>query len=136
MSFAKGVLIGNLGGAPEFRHTPGGDGVCNFSVAVNEYRGKGEARTQTTTWFRVNVWGKLGEVCAQLEKGAKVYLEGRLSIRSYTDRSGHTRDAVEITAERVEFLSPRAGGQTHTTPAQPGDTPEYHGPDGSDDIPF
>lgn len=137
MGFAKGVLIGNVGAAPDVRAIASGDKVTTFSVAVNEWRGKTDSRQQVATWYRVTAWGKLGEICATMQKGAKVYVEGRLSVRSYTDRSGEKRDSVEITAEKIEFLSPRSQ-ETHPNPGQThaGDTLEYHGPDGSDDIPF
>ncbi len=95
--YAKATVIGNLGKDPESRQA-GESTVCSFSVATKD--------RETTTWYRVNAFGKLGELCARyLSKGKLVYCEGRLSVRKWTDKDGKERESIEITANEVKFLS-------------------------------
>ena len=107
----KIILIGNLTSDPELRGTPTGHKVCSFGIAVNDRRG-GEQNTQ---FFRVSVWDKMGESCqTYLSKGKKVFVSGPLTVRTYSKHDGSTGVSLEITANDVEFLSPReekgAGG--------------------------
>ena len=107
----KIIVIGNLGQDPEMRYTSSGQSVTSFSVASNRKytTASGESREETE-WFRVSAWGKLGETCNQfLTKGQQVYVEGRLSSRTYQTRDGETRFSNEITLNDVQFLS-RPGG--------------------------
>jgi single-strand DNA-binding protein len=93
-------LIGNLCTDVELKEVGEEKKVANFLVAVN--RGK-EAEAD---FFRVTVWDRQADLCAQyLCKGRKVGIEGRLRSRSWED-DGQKRSAVEIVANRVEFLSP------------------------------
>jgi single-strand DNA-binding protein len=93
-------LIGNLCTDVELKEVGEEKKVANFLVAVN--RGK-EAEAD---FFRVTVWDRQADLCAQyLCKGRKVGIEGRLRSRSWED-NGQKRSAVEIVANRVEFLSP------------------------------
>ena len=133
----KIILIGNLTADPKLGYTQGTNiPVCNFTIAVNERRG-GEDKTQ---FFRITVWRKLGETCAQyLAKGRKVFVSGALSYSTYPRNNGETGVNLEVTADDVEFLSPRDQGQGYTAPdttsayAQPqGFTPV----DTGDDLPF
>lgn len=109
---AKASIIGNLGKAPEVRYLANGDPVANFSIAVNEKRdGK-----ESTTWWRVSVFGKLAEVCGQhLDKGRQVYVEGRLQQRTYKDKDGVEKMSTEVVANVVQFL----GGGDHKTSGAP-----------------
>src|SRR5262245_12053359 len=100
-SFNKIIICGYLGRDPELRHTPNGNTICNLSIATTEKRGDKES----TTWFRVAVWGKQGEMCNQyLAKGRQVYIEGRLRAEEYTDRDGNKRTSLEVNATDVQFL--------------------------------
>lgn len=102
----KLIIIGNLTRDPELRSTPGGMPVCNFTVAVN--RRKAEEGRQEADFFRVTAWDKLGELCNKyLTKGRKVCVVGRASASAYTGNDGTLRASLEITAQEVEFLSPR-----------------------------
>ena len=98
-SVNKAILIGNLGRDPEVRTTQGGSKVASLSVATSERwkdRNTGEQKEQTE-WHRVVMWEKLAEVAEQyLKKGSKVYLEGRLATRKWTDKSGTERYTTEI----------------------------------------
>lgn len=102
----KLTIIGNLTGDPELRTTTNGKNVCGFSVAVNR-RKKNHEQTEAD-FFRVSVWDQLGETCAKyLAKGKKVCVIGPVSVRTYTTQNGETRANLEVTAQDVEFLSPR-----------------------------
>lgn len=106
-SFNKITIVGYLGRDPELRHIPSGNAVCNFSIATTEKNKDKES----TTWFRVTVWGKQGENCNEyLRKGSQVYVEGRLRQEEYTDRDGMKRYNLEVNASDVKFLSTRNGG--------------------------
>ncbi len=96
----KIMLIGNLGRDPEMNVTGDGTPFTRFSIAVNRRtkNAKGE-RQDETEWFNIVAWRSLAEVCnTYLTKGAKVYVEGRLTQRKYTDKNGVERIAVEVIA--------------------------------------
>jgi single-strand DNA-binding protein len=98
-------LIGRLGKDPETRFTPKGTKVCNFSLAVDR-RWKtttGEPK-ETTDWFNIEAWGKLGEFCQSfLTKGRLVYLEGRLQTDRY-EHDGETRYFTKVVARQMQLL--------------------------------
>jgi single-strand DNA-binding protein len=103
----KIMLIGNLGRDPEMNVIADGTPFVRFSIAVNRRtkNAKGE-RQEETEWFNVVAWRSLAETCnTYLQKGSKVYLEGRLTQRKYTDKNGVERTTVEVVASDVEFLS-------------------------------
>jgi len=106
----KIIVIGHLGRDPEMRYTPNGQAVTSFSVASSRrYTTSAGEQKEETEWFNVSAWGKLGETCNQyLTKGQQVYVEGRLSSRSYEARDGTTRFSNDINLTDVQFLG-RAG---------------------------
>ena len=112
----KVQIIGNLGADPEMRYTPSGAGVTNFRVAVSRMRrGPDGNNVDETEWFRVVAWDsagyKLAEICNEyLRKGSKVYVEGRLQSRKYTDKDGIERTSVEIVANEMIMLGGRSEG--------------------------
>lgn len=102
----KLILIGNLTRDPEQRTTPNGVTVCNFTLAVNR-RGK-PGQEQVADYFRVTAWRQLGENCAKyLAKGRKAFVSGPVSVSTYQAQDGSTRAQLEVTAEDVEFLTPK-----------------------------
>jgi single-strand DNA-binding protein len=112
MSFNKIIIVGNLGRDPETRHTPQGNVVCKFSVATSDRRKGADGQTEeTTTWFRVSVWGRQAELAQEyLTKGRQVYVEGRLRLEEYTDREGNKRISPEVTATDIQFIGQRPEG--------------------------
>jgi len=99
-SVNKVILVGNLGRDPEVRHTQDGSPIVQLSVATSETwrdRGSGERRDRTE-WHRVVIFNdKLGEVAQKyLKKGAKVYLEGQLQTRKWTDQQGQEKYTTEV----------------------------------------
>jgi single-strand DNA-binding protein len=105
----KIMLIGNLGKDPELQVTPDGTPVTKFSLAVNRSTKtqSGEKREETE-WFNIVAWRQLAELTERyLHKGSKVYIEGRLTQRKYTDKQGIERTTVEVNASTVVFLDPK-----------------------------
>lgn len=139
MSFNKIILVGNLGRDPELRYTPQGTPVCSFSLATNERRkdrSSGEAK-DTTTWFRVTLWGRQAETASQyLTRERPVYVEGRLRVEEWTDRDGKARHTLEVQATDMQFIG---GGKTATetsATAQPEAVSDEPADLSDDDIPF
>jgi single-strand DNA-binding protein len=117
-SVNKVILVGNLGRDPEARNMQSGSKVVSFSVATSETwndRASGE-RKEKTQWHRVAIFNeKLGEIAEKyLKKGSKVYLEGALESRKYTDKDGQEREITEVVISRFKgeltLLDGRGGG--------------------------
>ncbi len=107
------TLIGNLGRDPEVRRFENGAVVAKFSVATNEnYRDKsGEWQTQTE-WHDVVAWRNLGERAeATLKKGMMVYVEGKLTHRSWQDQDGNNRRTTEVVANYFRQIGKRENNQ-------------------------
>jgi single-strand DNA-binding protein len=106
----KIMLIGNLGRDPEMNYTQNGTALTKFSLAVSRsYKTSSGDKRDETEWFNIVAWDKLAELCNQyLHKGNKVYIEGRISQRKYTDRDGIQRTAVEVVASDMEILTPKS----------------------------
>ena len=142
MSVNKVILVGNLGRAPEMRHTQQGRAVANFTIATNErWKDRDGQQQERTEWHRVVVWDSLAEICVEyLGKGRQVYIEGRLQTREWEDKEGNKRYTTEIVASTMQMLGRRGEGGDFASggggapmdgpPAGPGTgTPD-------DDIPF
>ncbi len=97
-------LIGRLGKDPEARTIPTGKQVVSFSLAVsNRWKSGGEIK-ETTDWFNIEVWDRLGEVCQQyLHKGSLIFLEGRLKTDKYDDK-GETKYFTKVVAQSMQML--------------------------------
>ncbi len=106
----KLTIIGNLTRDPELRTLSSGIPVCSFTVAVNRRRSQNAENGQPEAdFFRVSAWRQLGENCARyLSKGRKVCVIGPVTVNTYTANDGTTRASLEVTADDVEFLSPRS----------------------------
>lgn len=115
----KLTIIGNLTRDPETRTTGTGINVCSFTVAVNRRRSSQNANQPEADFFRVTAWRQLGENCQRfLAKGRKVCVIGPVSVSTYTANDGSTRASLEITADDVEFLSPKGEDASgYTAPA-------------------
>ncbi|MBR1607656.1 MAG: single-stranded DNA-binding protein [Clostridia bacterium] len=114
----KVFIVGNLTRDPELRSTRDGISVCSFTVAVNRRQRNAEAGQPEADFFRVTAWRQLGEICAKyLAKGRKVSVTGTVSASAYTAQDGSARASLEVTADDVEFLTPR--GEVGDMPAAP-----------------
>ena len=97
-SMNKAILIGNLTRDPELKYTPNGTAVCTFGVATNRSWTTTDGQIKEDTQFhRVVAWQKLAELCGKLlTKGKKIYMEGRITYRSFTGKDGQQRSITEI----------------------------------------
>ena len=149
-SVNKVILVGNLGRDPESRQMQNGGSVVNFPVATSETwndRQSGEKR-ERTEWHRIVIFNEnLGKIAEQyLHKGSKVYLEGQLQTRKWTDNSGQERYTTEVVLQRFRgeltmldsrttdsesFGAPASAGAVAAS-GDGGDAP----PDLDDEIPF
>lgn len=111
----KIIIIGNLGRDPELNYTPSGTAMTKFSLADSRrWRDKqsGEQREETT-WFNVVAWDQLAETCNQyLHKGSKVFIEGRMTSRKYTDKDGNERTAWDVRVLEMQMLDPKGQGSS------------------------
>ncbi|MEO8603397.1 MAG: single-stranded DNA-binding protein [bacterium] len=136
----KAIIIGNLGRDPEVRFTPSGRARATFSVATTEkWTDQQGQKQEKTEWHNIVVWGKQAETCGQyLAKGRQVFVEGRITNRSYDDKDGNKRYISEIVARDVRFLGGGGqGGRDAGFVPPPGEDqaiPSDAG--GDDDIPF
>lgn len=138
----KIVLIGNLTHDPETRSTPNGVTVCSFTIAVNR-RFASQGGDKQTDFFRINAWRQLGDVCSRyLAKGRKVAVVGELQARTFEAKDGTTRLSLDVSADEVEFLTPKgqddSSGYSSPRPQQNssnGDMGSFEDIS-SDDIPF
>jgi len=95
----KVILVGNLGAKPELKYASNGNAISNLSVATSESwtdKSTGE-KQEKTEWHRVSLFGKIAEIAGQyLDKGSKVYVEGKLQTRKWQDQSGQDRYTTEV----------------------------------------
>ena len=118
-SVNKVILVGNLGKDPEVRHTQDGKPIVNLSVATSEsWRDKNSGeRKEKTEWHRVVIFNEnLAKVAEQyLKKGAKVFIEGQLQTRKYTDNSGVEKYSTEVVLQNyrgeLTMLDARGSGE-------------------------
>jgi single-strand DNA-binding protein len=137
----KVILVGNLGDDPESRSLNNGSEVVNLRVATSEsWKDRDGNRQERTEWHRVVIFNEgLGKVAKQyLRKGSKVYLEGQLQTRKWTDQSGADRYSTEIVLQRFrgELVLLDSKGDRE----QSANIGGYDGPTGGadldDDVPF
>lgn len=105
-------LIGNLTRDPELRYTPQGTAVCSFGLATNRgWTTDSGEKKEEAEFHKIVAWNKLGELCSQLlSKGRKVYVEGRLSTKSWTGQDGAQRSTTEIVIDDMIILDSKRDG--------------------------
>ena len=133
----KIMLIGNLGKDPELQVTSDGTPFTRFSLAVSRsYKTSSGEKKEETEWFAIVAWRGLAETCERyLHKGSKVYLEGRLTQRKYTDKNGIERTAVDVIANDMQMLTPKSasgGSEGYSTGTSDNNDPFL--PDFPDDL--
>jgi single-strand DNA-binding protein len=146
-SLNKVQIIGNLGRDPETKYMPSGDAMTTLAIATSENwkdKNTGEKK-ESTEWHRVTAFGKLAEIMGEyLKKGSKVYIEGSLRSRKYTDKDGVEKYATDIRADNMIMLDGKQGDQSQApsapaprqaAPAQQ-QRPSPNFSDMDDDIPF
>ena len=133
--FNKVILVGRLTRDPELRYTTNGKSVTNFDLAVDRtFKREGQPDAD---FFRVAVWGKQAESCANyLSKGRMVVVDGRIEINTY-EKEGQKRTSVDVTANDVRFLP--GGGEGKSASSGSGAETSSGGYDSDisdDDLPF
>ena len=146
----KVILVGNLGAKPEVKYASNGNAISNLSVATSEsWTDKSTGQKQERTeWHRVSLFGKLAEIAGQyLDKGSKVYIEGKLQTRKWQDQNGQDRYTTEVVVSgfngTLQMLdrrddsssSPPSEDATANDQAEPKITPVSKD-EFEDDIPF
>ncbi|WP_163336661.1 single-stranded DNA-binding protein [Desulfopila sp. IMCC35008] len=145
----KAILIGNLGADPEMRYTQSGTQVATFNIATTErWKGQDGQMQENTEWHRIVAWAKLADICGQyLQKGSRVYIEGRIQTRKWTDQNGVDRYTTEIIAKEMKMLSSRGegggggqgghgGGGGYQDNSFPDSSPGFSDPGTGEDVPF
>ena len=143
----KVILVGNLGKDPEVRHLDNGRAVANFSMATSEtYKNRQGERVTNTEWHNIVLWTPLAEIAEKfLKKGNQVYIEGKLTTRSWDDQEGNKRYTTEVVGREMTLLGSRddnmgggaapaasAGAGMAASPSPVSAIPE----DDTDDLPF
>lgn len=147
MDLNKVMIIGRLTKNPEARTTPQGTNVASFSVATNFVWTDAQGQKQEKVEFHnVVAWRRLAEICNQyLTKGKKIYIEGRLQTRDWTDQSGVKKYRTEIVAENMIMLDRvNPSSQASNNEPQPQQVNEEPAPESAvkeeeikvEDIPF
>ena len=140
----KVILIGNLGKDPEVRHLESGRAVANFPIATSEsYKNREGDRVTHTEWHNIVLWTPLAEIAEKyLNKGKQVYIEGRLTTRSYEDKDGNKKYMTEVVGQNLTMLGSRPDSEgAAVTTSEPESTPVATSPSDSpetetDDLPF
>jgi single-strand DNA-binding protein len=112
-SFNKVILLGNLTRDPEVRYTPKGTAVAELGMAVNRvYTAENGEKREETTFVDVTLWGRTAEIAGEyLKKGRPVFIEGRLQLDSWEDKtSGQKRSKLKVVGEGLQLLGARPGG--------------------------
>jgi single-strand DNA-binding protein len=139
------MLIGNLGKDPEIRVSPTtGSKQVSFSIATSRrYRDNNGEQKEDTQWHNIVGWGKVADVFEQLgiRKGTTLYVEGRLTNRSWTDQSsGQKRYVTEVALDTFQILTPRGtqngGGYAQQQQRSAYQQPSAQGDDEDIDLPF
>ena len=112
-SLNKVMIIGRLGQDPELKYTPQGVAVCSFTVATNEgFKGQDGNWVDRTEWHRIVLWRGMAETAGKfLRKGSQVYVEGKLSTRSW-EKDGQKHYTTEIVGSDMTFLGGKNEGQS------------------------
>lgn len=122
MSVNKVILLGNVGQDPRVKYFDTGSAVATFPLATTDRAytlSNGTQIPERTEWHNIVVSNRLAEVVDKyVHKGDKLYLEGKIRTRSYTDQSGATRYITEVYADNMEMLTPK-GASTGASAAAP-----------------
>ena len=127
----KVQVIGNVGQDPEIRYMPSGAAVANLTLATSEKwkdKNSGEQKEETE-WHKIAVFGKLAEIIGEyVRKGSKIYIEGKLKTRKWTDQQGQEKYTTEIVVDgfsgNLIMLDGKPQGQSNQSPQQQGYAPQ------------
>ena len=140
----KVILVGNLGQKPDMKYTQSSTAVANLSLATSESwkdKDSGDLKTKTE-WHRVVYFGKLAEIAEQyLDKGSKVYVEGKLQTRKWQDQAGNDRYTTEVLGQELTMLDSRGDSsgssfENNNSTMSEEDVNQDNGEFSEEDIPF
>ena len=140
----KVILVGNLGQKPDMKYTQSNTAVANLSLATSESwkdKDSGDLKTKTE-WHRVVYFGKLAEIAEQyLDKGSKVYIEGKLQTRKWQDQAGNDRYTTEVLGQELTMLDSRGDSsgssfENNNSTMSEEDVNQDYGEFSEEDIPF
>lgn len=99
-------LIGHVGNVPEIKNLEGGKKVANLTIATNDsYKNEKGEKVEQTEWHKVVAWGKTAEIIEKyVTKGKEIAIEGKLTHRSYEDKTGEKRYITEVVANDILLL--------------------------------
>ncbi len=126
----KVILIGNLGQDPDTRYTPNGNAVVNLNLATDEsYKDRQSGQlVPKTEWHRIVMFGKIAEIAGQyLRKGSKVYIEGKLQTRKWTNKEGQDVYTTEVVVDingQMQMLDSRGGDSGGASQGAPAGRPQ------------
>jgi single-strand DNA-binding protein len=109
----KVMLMGNLTRDPEIKYTPKGMAIANFGIAVNRvWSNEAGEKQEEVTFIDIEMFGRKAEVVGEyFKKGKPIYVEGRLKLDSWDDKtSGQKKSKLKVIGETFEFLGSREGG--------------------------
>jgi len=134
----KVMLIGNVGKEPELKFTPSGIPVASFRLATSETWKDRNGNTQEhTDWHSIVAWRGLAEVCHKLlRKGARIYIEGKLQVRSIEDKNKNRRHLVEVIAENMLILDGKRNRENESDSSIEGRTESLYKDTNFDDSVF
>ena len=132
----KVILLGNLGKDPEVRRLDDGRGVANFSLATSEtYKNKSGEKVTNTEWHNIVLWSPLADIAENyLKKGSQVYIEGKISNRSYEDKDGVKKYISEVVGREITLLGRAPNSDSMNT--QESTNKENEESTVEDDLPF
>ena len=141
MSINKVILVGNVGKDPDVRYLDNGVVKCTFSLATSEsYKNKAGEKVTNTEWHNIVIWRELAKAAeAYVKKGVQLYIEGKISTRSYQDKDGVQRRITEITADTFQLLGRKQEGQQaaeHDEKPKTESSPTEEPMQEADDLPF
>lgn len=110
----KVILVGNVGADPEVRHLESGTSVARIRLATNEtYKNKDGQKVTNTEWHNIVCWRWLADIAEQyVKKGTQLYVEGKLTTRSWDDKDGVTRYTTEIVADNFQMIGKKGDENT------------------------
>lgn len=137
----KAILVGNVGKDPEVRYLDNGVAVAQFSLATSEnYKDKSGNRQTRTEWHNIVLWRGLAEVAEKyVKKGQPLYIEGRITNRSYDAKDGTKRYITEIVGNEMKMLGSKGSNEGQAMSAPPSQEMSDSGsnePLETDDLPF
>ena len=139
----KVILVGNLGQKPEIRYTKDSRPIASFSIATSEsWKDKTTGdMVEKTEWHNVTFFGRIAEVAEQyLDKGSKVFVEGKLQTDKWEDENGNKRSATKIIGNNMQMLDSRGSNNSssfdESTSAQNEAPASQEGSFSEEDIPF